>query len=39
MSSTKLENDKYYTPIDLVKYYIDKTKGLALNNIEEVGLW
>lgn len=49
MSSTKLENDKYYTPIDLVKYCIDKTfeiigkeniDDLTLkNNIEEVGLW
>ena len=40
MSSTKLENDKYYTPIDLAKYFYENIDGLTLkNNIEEVGLW
>ena len=28
MKSTKLDNDKYYTPIDLAKECIDKTKEL-----------
>ena len=37
MSSTKLENDKYYTPIDLAKYCIDKTfEIIGKENITEI---
>lgn len=41
MSLTKkLENDKYYTFIDLLKYFYENIDYLTLkNNIEEVGLW
>ena len=37
MKTTKLDNDKYYTPIDLAKKCIDKTfKLIGVENISEI---
>ena len=37
MKTTKLDNDKYYTPIDLAKKCIDKTfEIIGKENITEI---